>query len=102
MTAYLENLCYYYIIYCLSVPLTSMGKNMRLESGLDEGSGRTRLMHSFSFPRLSAQGKPLTLKKRSCIGSCDPLLHIHTCAMICAHTQTHTHIHTPTHAVTHQ
>ena len=33
--------------YCLHVPLTSMGKNMWLESGRDEGRGRTRLMHLF-------------------------------------------------------
>ena len=45
----------------------------------------------FIFPLCSR--KAPALRKWSYIGSCDPLLHIHTWAMICALT----HIHTPTH-----
>lgn len=79
---------------CLCVRLTCGGKNLWWETWLDEGNRRTRSMCPFQFSSLLKE-KTHAWRKRSLIGSCDPLSHVHTAAMICALT----YVHTPTHAV---
>lgn len=85
--------------YCLCAAFTSMGKNMCLETGLDEGKGRTRLTYLFNFSSL--------LKESPCFQKTVLFWQLwptftHSFLSYDMRTRTHTHTHTPTHAVTHQ
>lgn len=73
-----------------------MGKSMWLETRLDEGNRRTRLMHSFYFSSLLKES-PYFEKNGLILAA---VTHFYT--FILALWYARTHKRTPTHAVTHQ
>lgn len=82
------------LYYCLRVPLTSIGKNMWLETGLDEGKGRTRLTHSFHFSSLLKE-KPMLWENGLILAA---VTHFYTFILELwyahSHTYTHPYAHT--------